>query len=115
MLRRCLAAAMAVFVVGAACAAEPAAPYHVGGTCRVFHPQVERHWRGARTEALVTNIWYPVDASVPETTRNIGEPGRPTFRGHPSAGEAALAPGAQPTASTGWLLHWPPTAISSRV
>ena len=92
MLRRCLAAAMAVFVVGAACAAEPAAPYHVGGTCRVFHPQVERHWRGARTEALVTNIWYPVDASVPETTRNIGEPGRPTFRGHPSAGEAALAP-----------------------
>jgi len=60
--------------VGAACAAEPAAPYHVGGTCRVFHPQVERHWRGARTEALVTNIWYPVDASVPETTRNIGEP-----------------------------------------
>jgi len=92
MLRRCVAAALAVFVMGAAWAAEPAAPYHVGETTRVFHPQAERHWRGARTQALITNIWYPVDASVPEAPRNIGEPGRPTFRGHPSAGEAALAP-----------------------
>ncbi|CAJ0820994.1 alpha/beta hydrolase family protein [Ralstonia flaminis] len=91
MLRRCLTAAMAVFVVSAACAAEPAAPYHVGETSRVFHPQVERHWRGARTEALVTNIWYPVEASVPETPRDIGEPGHPLFRAHPAAHDAPLA------------------------
>ena len=91
MLRRCLAAALAAFVVGAACAAEPTAPYHVGETSRVFRPQVERHWRGARTEALVTNIWYPVDAAVPETPHDLGEPSRPLFRGHPSAGNAPLA------------------------
>ena len=89
MLRHCVAAALAVFAMGAACATEP---YHVGETTRTFHPQAERHWRGARTQALITNIWYPVDASVPQAPRDIGEPSRPTFRGHPSAGEAALAP-----------------------
>lgn len=92
MLCRYFAATLAALVMGAACAAEPAAPYHVGETSRVFHPQVERHWRGARTEALVTNVWYPVNVSIPETPHDIGEPDRPTFRGHPSAGNAPLAP-----------------------
>lgn len=94
MLHRYIAATLAALVMGAACAAEPApaAPYHAGETMRVFHPQTQRHWRGALTEALVTNVWYPVDVSVPEAPRDIGEPGRPTFRGHPSAGDAPLAP-----------------------
>lgn len=91
MLCRCLAAALAAFVVGAACAAEPAAPYHVGETTRAFHPQAERHWRGAQTQALITNVWYPVDVSVPETARDIDMPGRPPFHLHPSAGKAPLA------------------------
>ncbi|KHL04587.1 UNVERIFIED_CONTAM: peptidase, partial [Mumia flava] len=67
MLHRCLAAALAAVVMGAAHggpADAPAAPFHVGETTRTFHPQAERHWRGARTQALITNIWYPVDISV---------------------------------------------------
>lgn len=100
MLRRCPAivlAALAAFVMGAVCvapaasAAEPAVPYHVGETMRTFHPLAERHWRGARTQALITNVWYPVDVSVPEVARDIDAPGRPPFHMHPSAGEAPVA------------------------
>ncbi|MGN8062607.1 alpha/beta hydrolase family protein [Ralstonia sp. 22111] len=94
MLRRCLAAALAAFAVGApygGSANEPAAPYHVGKATRAFHPQAERHWRGARTQALITNVWYPVDISVPEVSHNVDVPGASPFRMQPSAGEAPVA------------------------
>jgi predicted dienelactone hydrolase len=74
----------------AAVPAEPA-PWHVGEAVRVFHPTVARHWRGARTPALVTRIWYPVDPAVPEAAHDIGEPGHPIFHGHPAADGAPLS------------------------
>lgn len=64
---------------------------HVGETMRVFHPAAARHWRGARTQALVTHIWYPVDTSVPQTPHEIGAPGRPLFHGHAAADDAPLS------------------------
>lgn len=100
MLRRSVTAALAAFTMGAASAAspasvdsaaEPAAPYHVGETTRAFHPQAERNWRGARTQALITNVWYPVEVSVPEVSHNIDAPGRSPFRMQASASEAAVA------------------------
>ncbi|MFP6562807.1 alpha/beta hydrolase family protein [Paraburkholderia sp. B3] len=61
------------------------APYHVGEAQRAFTPPVARNWRGAKTERLVTTIWYPVDLSVPEAPRGFGPPDNPVFRGHPVA------------------------------
>lgn len=93
MLHRCLAAALATVVMGATHggpADAPAAPFHVGETTRTFHPQAERHWRKARTQALITNIWYPVDISVPEVSHNVGTPSRSPFRIKPSAGKAPI-------------------------
>jgi predicted dienelactone hydrolase len=69
-------------------AAAPAAPFHVGQITRIVHPAEPRNWRGAQTEALTTRIWFPVDASTPEQTHDIGPPGMPIFRAHP------LSPGA---------------------
>ncbi|NML35052.1 alpha/beta hydrolase family protein [Paraburkholderia antibiotica] len=65
--------------------------WHVGETVRVFHPSASRHWRGAQTEALVTRIWYPADATQPETAHEIGAPGHPIFLGHAAADDAPLS------------------------
>lgn len=70
--------------------ADPAS-WHVGEAVRVFHPAKARNWRGAHTEALITRIWYPVDADVPEATHDIGAPGQPIFHGHPAADGAPLS------------------------
>lgn len=92
MLRRCCA----LFALGMGIAlstagvADPVA-LHVGETVRVFHPAAARHWRGAKTEALITRIWYPVDPGVPETAHDIGAPGQPIFKGHPVADNAPLS------------------------
>ncbi|MFM0339703.1 alpha/beta hydrolase family protein [Paraburkholderia fungorum] len=94
MLRVCLAAAACVAALwtGAATPADqPLAPWHVGEATRVFHPAVARHWRGARTQALVTRIWYPVDAALPEASHDIGAPGQLLFHGHPALEGAPLS------------------------
>ncbi len=65
--------------------------YRVGETQRAFNPGVERNWRGARAELLVTTMWYPVDAGPDEQARDIGPQGHPIFRGHPAAVEAPLS------------------------
>jgi predicted dienelactone hydrolase len=82
----------AIVSMSAAVAADEAAPYHVGETARLFHPPMARHWRGAKTEGLVTRIWYPTDPDVPEAAHDIGPPGDPIMRGHPIAVDAPLSP-----------------------
>jgi predicted dienelactone hydrolase len=96
MLRPFLSALKLVVLVAAcestaALAADSggAVPYHVGAAARVFHPDVARNWRGAQTEALVTRIWYPVDAAIPETPHAMGDS---PFQAHPSASGAPLSP-----------------------
>lgn len=95
MFRVCCAVFAALACAAALCRAD-AAPagqpgLHVGETTRVFHPAAVRHWRGARTQALVTHIWYPVDASVPEMPHEIGPPAHPLFHGHAAAANAPLS------------------------
>ncbi|MGF6602625.1 putative dienelactone hydrolase [Paraburkholderia sp. GAS448] len=97
MLRRCVAvvafiAAFSTCAAAPAVAADIAPPYHVGETVRLFHPNVARNWRGAQTEGLLTTIWYPVDADLPEAPHDIGAPGAPIFRGHPYVNKAPLSP-----------------------
>ncbi len=75
-----------------ACAADAPASFHVGETMRVFRPAEQRNWRGAKTQALVTVIWYPVDAALAEQPHDIGPPGTPQFLGHPLTTGAPIAP-----------------------
>jgi predicted dienelactone hydrolase len=83
---------LAMASIGPAMAADDAAPYHVGETERLFHPPVMRHWRGAKTEGLITRIWYPVAPEVPEIAHDIGPPGVPILHGHPIAADAPVSP-----------------------
>ncbi|CAE6722284.1 hypothetical protein R69927_01265 [Paraburkholderia domus] len=85
-----LACLVALLWAGAAAPADQAS-WHVGEAGRVFHPAVVRHWRGAQTQALVTQIWYPVDPALAEATHDIGAPGHPFFHGHPAVVDAPLS------------------------
>jgi len=86
------AAALIALAAGHAIrAAEPAPPYAVAETERLFPPDRARHWRGAATPGLLTQIWYPAEPGTPETAHPIGPPGQPLFIGHPIARDAGLA------------------------
>jgi len=97
-----LASALAMLALNAAAQAAPEAQAtaqtqtdpttsHVGETMRVFHPAAVRNWRGARTQALITRIWYPADAAQRESAHDFGPPGHPIFTGRPAADDAPLS------------------------
>lgn len=91
MLRSLIVVAALISVVTSASSQETApVRYHVGETQRVFEPSAARNWRGARTQSLLTTIWYPADARLAEQARDIGAPGHPVFRGHPAVWNAPL-------------------------
>jgi predicted dienelactone hydrolase len=48
-------------------------------------------WRGARTHALITVIWYPAASSAVEQPQGIGRPGAPVFLAGAAAPGAPLA------------------------
>ena len=70
-----------------------ATTFAVGQSWRVFHPSHERNWRGAKTEALISTVWYPVspDAKTAEKPQVIGEPGHALFEAGSAAGDAPIA------------------------
>ena len=82
---------LTVMVVGRA--GFGATTYEVGMSSRVFKPAHTRNWRGAKTEALVTTIWYPVsvDAAVHEEPVVIGPPEGPLFLAGSAAADAPIA------------------------
>jgi predicted dienelactone hydrolase len=48
--------------------------YHVGVTSRTFlGGDATYDWRGAKTHALLTTIWYPADAQASETQQWVGD------------------------------------------
>src|ERR1051326_7658791 len=61
------------------------ATYKVGVTQRKFVPKGPYNWRGARTQALLSTIWYPAEGSAQEAAQWIGSPSAPFA----SAGKAA--------------------------
>lgn len=93
MLRGLIVVAVLIATVTSAVAQEHGdVRYHIGETQRAFDPGVERNWRGARTERLVTTLWYPVDAGADDKrARDIGPEGHPVFRGHPAAVDAPVS------------------------
>ncbi len=84
--------AFAALVCAAAVLAPPAGAgaddvaYKVGVTSRRFLPPEPYDWRGATTHALLTQIWYPADASASERPQRIGPAYGPAFF---TAGNAA--------------------------
>lgn len=53
---------------------------HVGATTRRFVPAGSYNWRGARTHALITNIWYPTESSAGGSIHSMGPTEAPWFR-----------------------------------
>jgi predicted dienelactone hydrolase len=71
-----------------------ASTYKVGQSSRVFHPGHARNWRAAKTEVLISTIWYPVSADatgVLEQPRIIGDPGHPLFEAGDTAVDAPIS------------------------
>src|SRR5689334_14344486 len=52
----------------------------VGAADRLFTPPEPYNWRGAKTHALRTTVWYPAAADAPMVDHDIGPPGSPLFR-----------------------------------
>jgi predicted dienelactone hydrolase len=66
--------------------------YKVGVMSRQFTPPEPYDWRGAKTHALVTDIWYPADPATVEQPQWIGSADAPF------ANAAKAAPNATPIA-----------------
>jgi len=73
------------FLSTAEARAPKAVLYKVGVMNRHFTPPEPYDWRGAKTHALITDIWYPADASAAEQMQWIGSPDSPFAK----AGKAA--------------------------
>jgi predicted dienelactone hydrolase len=88
VFRSAAALVVVLTVMAAVRACFAATTYEVGESSRVFKPGHARNWRGAKTQALVTTIWYPAnaDGTLYEEPQVIGPPDGPLFL----AGGAAL-------------------------
>lgn len=66
--------------------------FHVGVTNRAFlSGDAAYDWRGAKTHALLTTVWYPADAQVVETQQWVGEPEHAFAMAGRAARDARLA------------------------
>jgi predicted dienelactone hydrolase len=68
--------------------------FKVGVTTRDFIPAEPYDWRGAKTHALRTMIWYPAAAGTREKAQWIGPPVVPFFSAGSAARDAEPAEGA---------------------
>jgi predicted dienelactone hydrolase len=69
--------------------------YKVGLMHRQFTPPEPYDWRGAKTHALVTDIWYPAEPAAVEQMQWIGSPDNPFAKEAKAAPDAAFLPGAE--------------------
>jgi predicted dienelactone hydrolase len=96
VFRTVIAACLFAAAIGHGFAQPAPAHVTVGVSTRRFVPAGRYDWRGARSHALVTTIWYPAAADAKEAPQWAGPPGEaPLF----DAGRAA--PGARPAATPG--------------
>lgn len=65
--------------------------HKVGVTQRAFVPKGTYNWRGAKTPALLTTIWYPADASAEEQPQFVGSPNAPFATLGTAAPDAKMA------------------------
>lgn len=76
----------------AAQSSEAKAPklHKVGVMRRSFIPPEPYDWRGAKTRALITDVWYPADPAAVEQTQWIGSADNPFASAGKAAPSAAL-------------------------
>jgi predicted dienelactone hydrolase len=82
------------FASGAHALPGKAVVYKVGLMNRQFAPPEPFDWRGAKTHALITDIWYPADPGSVEQMQWIGSPENPFAKAGKAALNAPLLPGA---------------------
>jgi predicted dienelactone hydrolase len=89
---RLLRSVAVALCAASAFAGSPDPPFRAGVATRAFRPEGPVNWRGARTHALITTIWYPVLRATRTAPQWIGAPDAPFA----SAGEAAPGAGMAP-------------------
>lgn len=97
--------------------------YKVGVASRIYVPGGSYNWRGAKTHALVTTIWYPADATSVEKPQWNGSPDSPfALAGH-AAPDASFAPKpakfpvillSHGTGASSLMMAWLGTALAAR-
>jgi predicted dienelactone hydrolase len=112
------AAVVILLVAGGRLPAQPL--FKVGMTQRAFVPEEPYSWRGAKTHALVTTIWYPADPASVERPQWIGPPNAPLLTAGSAAPDARPAIGKFPlialshgTGGSAQSLAWLGTALAS--
>ena len=96
--------------------------YKVGVMRRSFVPPEPYDWRGAKTHALITNIWYPTEKTALEQTQWIGSADNPFASAGKAAPDAPVvaAPEKLPlillshgTGASSLMMAWLGTALAS--
>ncbi len=86
--------ALSTFVIsGAPALPAKAVVYKVGQMNRQFAPPEPYDWRGAKTHALITDIWYPADPASVEQMQWIGSLENPFAKAGKAALNAPILPG----------------------
>ena len=113
-----LAQAALVFCVAPALSAR--GMFKVGSAQRAFVPAEPYSWRGAKTHALLTTVWYPADGAAVEKAQWGGPPEAPLFALGSAAPGAQFAPGKFPlillshgTGGSAPMLAWLGTALAA--
>src|SRR5689334_22880786 len=99
----------------------PAVTASVGAADRHFIPPEPYNWRGARTHALKTTIWYPASTDVAMTEHEIGPPDSPLFRlgrwsddAKPAGGRFPLLALSHGTGGSAQIMSWLARALAAR-
>jgi predicted dienelactone hydrolase len=96
--------------------------YKVGVTTRHFTPPEPFDWRGAKTHALITDIWYPAEPTAVEQPQWIGSPDAPFASAGKASPDAPIiaAPGKFPlillshgTGASSKMIAWLGAALAS--
>lgn len=117
-MRRCRTVLIAQFLL--ACPLLPGQKLmKVGIAQRSFVPDAPYSWRGAKTHALLTSVWYPADSAAIEQPQTVGPQASPLFQVGSASPGAKPAPGKFPlillshgTGGSAVMLGWLGTALA---
>lgn len=97
------------------------APFKVGSAQRAFVPAEPYCWRGAKTHALLTTVWYPADSAAIEKPELVGPANAPQFTVGTAAPGAKAAAGRFPlivlshgTGGSALMMGWLGIALAQR-